>query len=60
MAAEVIQVLTVGELHIKEIVIDANQTDSGGIPFKDNYGFIIARLDPNGNFHIRGDIKKDL
>jgi hypothetical protein len=54
------KVLTVGELHVKEFVIDGHQSTTDGIAFKDDQGFTVARLDSSGNLHIRGGILTDL
>ena len=42
------------------VTLEASQTTAGGWTFKDSDGFAVARIDPNGNLHMRGDILKDL
>ncbi len=42
------------------IWLESSETTIGGISIKDSVGFTVGRIDPNGNFHMRGDIIKDL
>jgi len=42
------------------IVLDTQNQTTGGVVIKDSVGFTVARIDSSGNFHMKGNVLKDL